>query len=201
MTTSEILAKFQLQVDDSSELSSSEELDLANDVYGDICDDRDWEWLKSTKTGTLSISLPYVSLPTNFKKIIPNEYNKSYVLVGTSYRPYEVIPFSSRREHRDQDGYCYIDIPNSRLVFTKQPTSTDSYEFDYIIIAPDLDTISSNPLFRAGFHPIIAYGMAARFNNLEQTDKTNSYQKENQKLFNDTLTSMAIEDANIKLSI
>lgn len=199
--TQDILTKFELQVDDTSELSDSEELDLANDVYGDICDDREWEWLKKTATGTTSTSVPYIDLPTDFKTICPNKDNISVVFVGDDYKEYIVIPFSSRRDYRNQDGFCYLDIPNSRLYFTLQPTSAKSIEYDYIRIAPELDVVSSNPLFRVGFWPIIAYGMAARFNNLEQTDKKVSYQKENTKLFNDTLTSMRFEDANIKLRI
>lgn len=201
MRTTDILAKFRLQVDDASELSSQEELDLANDVYGTICDDRDWEWLKSTATGTLSTSVDYVALPANFKKLIPNEYSKSYVLVGDSYEPYLVIPFSSRREYRNIGGYCYIDQANMRLVFTKQPTTASSYEFDYIIVAPDLDEVSSEPLFRSGLDPIIAYGMAAMFSNIEQPEKNLSYQRENQQLFNSSLSDMGTEDAMIKLSI
>lgn len=200
MTGNDIILKYELQVDDQSELSYTEELDLANDVYGDICDDRDWEWLKKTASGTLSTSLPYVTLPADFKYVVMNKDNVSTVLVGTAYREYVVIPFSSRRDHRDQDGFCYIDVPNSRLVFTKQPISAESYEFDYVHIQPDLAT-NTSPLFRSGFHPIIAYGMAARFNNLEQTDKGNSYQKENQALYNEVLHSLALEDARIKLSI
>jgi hypothetical protein len=42
---------------------------LLNDVYGDICDDRDWEWLKATATGTTSTTVPYIALPADFKKM------------------------------------------------------------------------------------------------------------------------------------
>lgn len=201
MTTEEIIAKYNLQVDDASELSPDEELDLANDIYGDVCDDRDWEWLKKSYSGTTSTSVDYIALPADFKNILPNKDNRSVVFVGTDYSEYTVIPFSSRREYRNQDGYCYIDVPNSRLVFTLQPTSAKTVEYDYIKIAPDLDLVSSNPLFRAGFHPVIAYGMASRFNILEQSDKTTSYRRENLELYNQVLQGMALEDAKIKLSI
>ena len=73
MITSDIIARFELQVDDSSELSSDESLALANEIYSDICNDRDWEWLKATATGSTSTSVPYVSLPSNFKQLIPNK--------------------------------------------------------------------------------------------------------------------------------
>lgn len=200
MVTSDIIEKFNLQVDDASELSTSEALDLANDVYGDVQDDRDWEWLKATATGSTSTTVPYIALPVDFKYVAPNKYNKSVVFVGTDFQEYMVVSFADRRDYRDQDGFCYVDIPNSRLYFTRQPTAVKAVEYDYIKVAADL-TLASTPLFRAGYHPIIAYGMAARFNNIEVTDKANSYQRENMKMYADALTTMATEDAKIKLSI
>lgn len=46
MLASEIIAKFELYVDDSTELSTQEELDLLNKVYQKVADDRPWEILK-----------------------------------------------------------------------------------------------------------------------------------------------------------
>lgn len=200
MIASEIIAKYRLQVDDASELSSAEELDLLNDVYGDISDDRDWEWLKMSFTGVTSISVPYIALPTDFKNVLPNLQNKSVVFIDTDFKVYTIIPSDQRRQYRNQDGYCYIDYPNMRLVFTLQPTSVKSVEYDYIRIAPDL-LIGDTPLFRLGFHPIIAFGMAARFNNLELSEKSTGYQKENYGLYLAQLADMAMQDAKIKLSI
>lgn len=200
MTTQEILTKFETQVDDSTELSDQEELDLANDIYTEIQNDRPWEWLKATFTGVTSISVPYVALPVDFKEIIANQCNQSVVLVGASLKPYIVIPWSARRDHVNQDGYCYIDIPNQRLYFTFQPVAAEPIEFDYIMIAPELDLVSSDPLFRAGFHKIIAFGMASDDSIIKQSDKAKSYQKDNLNRYQDILSDMAIEDANIKLS-
>src|SRR4051812_2394029 len=101
MTGDEIIDKFELQVDDASELSSDESLDLANDVYTEVQDDRDWEWLKRTATDTTSTSVPYINLPGDFKKIAPNKDNRSVVFVGTDFQEYEVVSFSDRRDYRD----------------------------------------------------------------------------------------------------
>lgn len=200
MTGQTIIDKFNLQVDDASELSSSEELDLLNDVYEEVCDNRDWEWLKVTATGTTSTSVPYIALPADFKKIMPNKDGKSVVFVGADYQEYVVIPFSSRRDHRNQDGFCYIDIPNQRLYFTLQPTTAKAIEYDYIKIHSDLTT-SSSPLFRSGFHKVLAFGMASRFPQIEQANKLTSYAQENTSLYQAVLHDMAMEDALIKLSI
>ena len=67
------------------------------------------------------------------------------------------------------------------------------------MIAPDI-TAATSPLFRAGFHPILAYGAAARNDIMMLTDKNSSYQKENQRLYDETLQSMQLEDARLKLA-
>lgn len=201
MITSNIISRFELQVDDSSTLSTTESLALANEVYSDICNDRDWEWLKTQKSDTTSTTVPYVALPSNFKQLIPNKDNKSIVFVGTDYREYNVVPFSSRREYRDQDGFCYVDMVNRRLYFTKQPTSAEAIEYDYIA-TPTALTLSTAPIVTTDqFGTLIAYGMAAKFNPIEQTDKSMSYQRENQALYLNMLSDFRLEDANIKLSI
>ncbi len=205
MTTEEIIAKFNLQVDDASELSSEEELDLANDVYTDVANDRDWEWLKKTFTGVTSASVPYIALPADFKKVMPNYAVDNYgdmsvVFVGAEFSTYKIIPFSSRRDYRNQDGFCYIDIPNQRLVFTLQPTSAKAVEYDYVSI-PEALVIDESPIFRSAFHKIISFGMAMKFPSIEQANKATSYANENTREYMKILSDMAVEDANIKLSI
>ena len=144
MTTEDIINRFNRQVDDSSELSSDEELALLNQVYKEIQLLRSWEWLKKSATGTTSTTLPYIALPSDFRAFSPNreyEYqygNGSVVFVGTNYQPFRVVSWSNRRNYRDLDGYCYLDIPNSRLYFTKQPTEAKAIEYDYLMYAPDL---------------------------------------------------------------
>jgi len=201
MISSDIIARYNLQVDDASELSSDEELSLANEVYTEIANDRPWEWLKSTATGTTSTTVAYVALPADFKELSPNKDNKSVIFVGTDYQEYLVIPFSSRRDYRNQDGYCYIDVPNQRLYFTLQPTSAKAIEYDYIKVPAAL-TLNTAPLITTEqFGKLIAYGMAAKFNNIELTEKDKSYQPENKSQYDKILSDLAMEDAKIKLSI
>lgn len=201
MIGSDIIARFRLQVDDATELSSDEELELLNEVYSDICNERDWEWLKTTHTGSTSISVPYITLPADFKKLSPNKYNKSVVFVGTDYDEYTVIPFSDRRDYRDMDGYCYIDIPNSRLVFTRQPSTVKSVEFDYIK-KPTAVAVGTSPIkTEENFGKLIAYGMAFKFVPIEQTEKSASYRNEYYQEYLKILSDFQMEDAQIKLSI
>lgn len=201
MTGTNIIARFRLQVDDDSTLSTDEELALANEIYSDVCSNRDWEWLKATATGTTSTSVAYIALPANFKYILPNKDNIAVVFVGTGYREYKVIPFSSRRDYRDQDGFCYLDMVNRRLYFTKQPVAAEAIEYDYIT-NPTALALGTEPVVTTEqFGKLIAYGMAAKFNPMEQTEKSMSYQRENQAEYLKILSDFALEDANIKLSI
>lgn len=199
MIGSEIIEKFKLQVDDASELSTDESLDLANRVYQDVQNDRPWEWCKASFAGTSSTSVPYIALPADFKYIAPNKDGRSVVFVGSDFQEYEVVSFQDRRNYRDQDGYCYIDIPNSRLYFTLQPTSAKAVEYDYIAAQDDL-TLSTSPAFREGFHWVIVYGMAMKFPSIEQAEKGTAYDKDNRAEYERLLSDMAMEDALQKLA-
>lgn len=202
MQTQTIIERYRLQVDDASELSTDEELDLANEVYSEVCDDRPWEWLKTTFTDVTSTTLPYIDLPANFKELSLNSKNESVVFVGADFAEYKVIPFSSRRDYRNQSGFCYIDIVNMRLYFTVQPTSVEAIEFDYIKRPTSL-TLSTEPLVSTNqFGRMISYGMASKFVNIEQVDKSKgSYQKENKGVYDGILNDYRLEDANIKLAM
>lgn len=200
LTTAEIISRFNLQVDDASELSSDEELALANEVYNTICNDRPWEWLKKTYTGVTSTTLAYVALPSDFKELSPNSYNKSVVFVGTDRAEYMVVPLSSRRDYYNTDGYCYIDIPNQRLYFMKQPTEVKAIEYDYVSYPTALTTATS-PLFNSRYHEMVSYGMAAKFSNIDQEDKSKSYKNENKQAYEDFMFDLRTEDANIKLTM
>lgn len=198
--TSAIIERYNLQVDDQSELSSDEELALANEVYIDVCNDRPWEWLKTTYAGVTSTSLPYITLPTDFKEFSLNKYGKSVVFIGTAFDEYKIIPFSSRRDYRNMIGFCYID--SGKLYFTSQPDSVEAIEFDYIKRPVDL-TLATEPIVTTDqFGKMIAYGMAAKFTNIEQPDKSKgSYQSNNKSEFDKILTDFQLEDASIKLAM
>lgn len=200
MLGSAIIARFNLQVDDSSELSTSEELALVNEVYNEIADDRPWEWLKATFTGTTSTSEAYIDLPSDFKEVVQNLENRMVVFVGEDYEEYEVIPFSSRRDYRDQSGFCYVDIPTGRLYFTLQPTAAEAIEYDYIKRPDDLTTATAPLVTTTSFGNMIAYGMSARFPSIEQAEKGTSYATDNRTEYFKILNDQQIEDSNIKLA-
>lgn len=208
MTVQETLTKFELYLDDGTELSTQEEVDLFDKIYQKVCMYRPWEFLKKTVTGTLSTTVPYISLPSDFSYLtennqytdnnigIDNTNASKVIFVGTNYDPYKVVNFSDRRQYRNQTNICWIDMVNSRLYFAVQPTSALSYEFDYMSFPPKLTT-TGTPLIPSRFHDIIYHGMCADDYMIQQSDKLRSYQKENELKYQDYLSQMAYWNASL----
>lgn len=210
-TTQEIITSFELYVDDATELSSAEELTLANKIYRKVLNNRPWSFLKKSFTGTTSTTVPYIALPTDFKFIISNNnYTDNtidnapvssavVVFVGTTYEPYRVVNWSDRRQYRNQSNICYIDPVSSRLYFTIQPTSSQTVEFDYVYKPDDL-TLITRPVWDADFDDIITHGMASEDYIIQQFDKAKSYSQENQLKYNNYLLDMQYQDAQFYLN-
>ena len=213
MTGSEIISAFELYVDDATELNAVDELTLANKVYKKILRNKPWEFLKKTATGTLSMTVPYVALPSDFSFMAENnqttdisvgiDNNASpkvvFVIKNGSYNPYQIINFSDRRQYLNKDGYAYVDLANSRLIFTLQPTTAYSYEFDYIYMPTDI-TLSTSPIFPTDFHPMIYHGMAVEHDIIILFEKARSYAPENQAKYNDYMRDLAYYNSNLILN-
>lgn len=197
MNGAAIITAFELQVSDLTELSSTEELALLNKVYKKLCRMKPWEWLKTAASGTLSTTVPYVSLPADFLFMcMNNNYTESseyagrpVVFVGSNYTPYKVVSWSDRRQYRNQSNVCYVDIAARRLYFTVQPSIADTYEFDYCALPADLTT-STSPVFDADFAPILVHLMAMEDFVLQLSDKAKSYKDENQAMASSYMSDM-----------
>ena len=203
MTTAEIISLFELKVDDSTELSEAEELSLANDIYNDICDDRDWEFLKDEWTFTTD-GTDSVDLPDNFSYLIANynytennasnEMNTAGNIVLIDDSPYKVVNFSDRKKY--SGPYCYIDLANDVLKFVTAPSSGLSGSTDYITIPEELE-VATSPVFPARFHKMIAYGMASSDYIIQQTQKTDSYSAEYSTMYESKLKDMALWNSRL----
>lgn len=205
-TVAEIITDFELYFDDGTALSSAEELNLFNKIYFEVCSDRGWEILRKVYSGTTSTTVPYIALPSDFTQLSTNSnYSTSdypagtpVVFVGTDYTPYQVVSFADRRQYRTQSNVCYIDIVNSRLYFTTQPTTAQSVEFDYIHI-PTALTTSDTPIFPGRFHPLFYHKMLLDQNIIEMSDKAKSYALENNARAKQYMDSMALWNANLQI--
>jgi hypothetical protein len=199
MLTSEIITKFELQVDDSTELSSSEELDLANKVYQQVCSYRPWEFLKATCSTAIAGSGTTIALPSDFAYMASNQTTDSNVsdetitapkgvYVGANLTFVRMINYSDRRQYSNQN-VCYIDPTDSKIHFITTQTET-TQSFDYIKFPATL-TLATSPVFPARFHDVIVYGMAADDYVIQQSDLTKGLMQANQKRYKEMLDDMS----------
>lgn len=196
MLVSDIIKKFETYVDDSTELSSQDELDLLNKVYRDVWTDRPWEFAKKEYSNTISGTSK--ALPTDFAYIC--DTGDSFtplkrVYVGNS--EYRVVNFSDRRTYQNRSGYCWVDMVNQLLVFSGSVSGTLTY--DYVFFPVDL-TIVDTPLFPSTFHDVLYHLMAVDDYAIQQFDKARSYAPENQKKADYWLSKMAMWNANLVIN-
>lgn len=208
MTASEIISKFELLVDDTTELATSEELDLLNKIYKKIFINRPWEFSKKTISGTITNG--YITLPSDFAYLFPNyqytdnsyssQQNSSPTVIFTgNNNPVKVVNYSDRRQYNNQSGYAYIDLANSKIVFTATPSDT-TYDFDYVFIPSNLG-LSDSPNVPIGFmdsiSQAIASGMSVEDTICQLFDKARSYAPENQAKYDSALRDMAYINARL----
>ncbi len=218
-TGQNLIDNFGQDTGDTTELSTVASLALAEKWYRIILGDRDWEFLKKSSTGTVSVAngVATISVPTDFDHFAINAQPtdpeiaidtyvdgngspKVIYLQCTSgvYTPYRIIDFSARRQYLNQAGFCYLDVKNNLITFTQAPTISDlSYEFDYIY-APDMLTLTTSPVFPARFHDAIHHGMATDDQIFQLFDRSHSYLAENANQYKSILSLMGFWNAQLQ---
>ncbi len=201
MTGSEIIAKFELKVDDQSTLSSAESLGLANEVYRAVLNYKPWEWTK--KEGTGVVVSGEITTPADFKYFSANYENDDgdivvAILVGSDYEPYEVIPYSRRNDskYRNGDGIAYYDARLNKIKFPGTKANGKSVVYDYIYKPAELEEDTS-PVFPENFHDIIFFGMAADFGAIDNMPKNRTYSEEYQLKYDELLEAMSYENSKL----
>ena len=192
MTGQEILDLFELQVDDSSELSSAEELDLLNASYLEICDDRPWEFLKAEFSGTTD-GTAVLALPSNFSYFVEmNDDGEKIIWVNGS--EYKLVNYSERRQHDNNSAVAYVNGTN--LYFIVAPESGLVVLGDYIKIPEELTT-ATYPVFADRFHKMLAYKMAISDFIVQANLSDNNSIQNNTLLYNGYLSRMQYHNARI----
>lgn len=194
--TQTLIENFETYVDDTSELSSAQELTLANKIYRKVLNAKVWEFLKKEYTGTTSGAT--ITLPADFVVLLNNysytdntiEQGGKYVFIGTNLTPYKVVNWSDRKQYRTTKQVCYIDIVAGTLNFPVTPDSGLAVSFDYIYKPADLTLITS-PVFPSDFHDIIYHGMAVDDYIIQQFDKARSYAGENKTMYDQYLADLS----------
>lgn len=181
-TTSDIISKFELFIGDSTELSTTEELDLAQKVYNEMLASEEWEFLKKEATGTISGT--DIIEPADFDRTTADQK----IYIGSGNREYIQVPFDSRRNYENQNGYFYYDARQGKFVFTK--SQSDTYSFDYIFVPPALDLVSSDPVFPTRFYDAIYHRMCIDSDIINLSDKARSYAQQNAMSYESILNDM-----------
>lgn len=208
MTAAQIIEKFELYVDDSTELSSQEELDLLNKVYLRIASLRDWKIFTKEATGSMA-STTTITLPSDFDHLtetynytdnsISTEIGAKPVYVYINNVAYQVVNWADRRQYANNNGVCYVDLINSVIKFPVAQSSGATYSFDYKYV-PTALTTSDSPTFPARFHDAIYHGMCVDDMVIQLFDKARSYASENQSMYDRYLTEMAYWDAQLSMN-
>lgn len=211
-TASEIITAFELQVNDVTELSSSEELALLNRIYQRVCAQQPWEFLKKQASGTILTDAigSYIAIPSDFAFFAPNhQYTENFtsldggmvpsvIFTGSNYTPWQIVNFSDRRQYRNRSGYAYLDLANGKIYFCLAPTDT-TYEFDYIKVPPLL-ALSDYPLFPGQFHDMLTFGMASDNDILQLSPKATSYKLENETKYQQYFLDMQYYNAQLQMN-
>ena len=202
MTKAQIITKAELYLDDSSELSGAEFSDLFDKMYNLINTSHTWEGTKVEFSGTASGTT--LALPSDFLYLTANynhtdasyEAGRPVVFVGSQYTPRHVVSWSDRRQYRDNANYCWIDYPNSNLVFAKAPNNGDPVEYDYHGQKTSL-ALDESPWFPFEYHDAIFHLMVSDDYMIQQSPKAKSYANENRAAAEDILNNMKRWNANL----
>lgn len=193
MLVSEIISRFELWVDDGTELSSDEELDLLNKKYQEVCTLLPWEFLKTDFSG--DINGTSIALPTDFQYILQTEVDGvagRFVFIGDKY--YQLVNYTDRRLYQ-HPGYCWVNLMAGMLEFSESVSGTVTY--DYLSFPIDL-TPADKPIFPDRFHHIIYHLMASDDYAIQQFDKAKSYANENEAKADKLLEQMKLWNANLQ---
>lgn len=194
MVAQDIIKKFELYVDDATELSSQDELDLLNKKYQEVCSDRPWEFLK--KGYSNSINGTSIALPDDFQYILDTQVHGivgRYVFVDEKY--YQLVNFQDRSSYKNS-GYCWVNLADETLEFSSSVSGTLTY--DYVSFPEDLDA-TDEPIFPARYHHILYHLMASDDYAIQQFDKAKSYARENEQKAEKLLEQMAIWNASLQV--
>lgn len=211
-TPAEIIALFEQYVDDSTELSSTQELALCQKIYNKVWSYRAWEFAKASAAGNYVLATPNIPLPANFSHFlennqstdnttsIDNNASPKVIFIGASFAPYQIVNWSDRRQYRNSTGYAYLDLPNNGISLTGTLSGVDTYEFDYKQQPPALELDTPITGIPAEFQDILFHGMAVDDDIILRYPKAQSYAPDNQAQYDALLRNMAYWNANLQLN-
>lgn len=192
MLASEIITRFELYMDDTTELSTTESLALLNKISQLVANANNWEILKQGYSGTGTGTT--LTLPTRFSHLVENANSTSDniyadgAVVFVDNSPFKVVSWSDRKQYEGDSNKAYIDIANGNLVFTTS-VAGKTVEFDYHQY-PATYTISEHVWVPDRFADILYHGMCIDDFAIQQSEKAKSYRNEHLGSYNMWLGEM-----------
>ncbi len=203
LTGQQIIDRFELYTDDTTDLSSDEELILANDKLRLIYMEQPWEFLRRTKAGSIE-SDGKISLPADFDEFMENFSDDGYeavekvVYVGEGKSPYRIVPMGQRMAN-SYNAVCWIDPSDGKINFSQSPGTGASYEFDYKTSPDDL-TVSTSPKLPPEYHPMVVFAMLIDEEIIKKSEKARSNMQDNAVQYQRYLKNLKLRDARFKLA-
>lgn len=197
MVGSEIIKKFELFTDDSTELSSDEELFLADQKYKLILSENQWEFLRKTSSGSFTGGFIDVSA-LDFDRFMANYCDDpsggampDTIVVYVNNNPYKVIPMGSRF---NQSGVAYYDAVNKKIMILGDTSGTYSFDYKY---KPTALTLVSSPVWDEYFHMAIVYAMLLDDEVIQKVEKARSNMTENAAQLQRIISNMKSHDSKL----
>lgn len=203
MIGSDIVKKFELWTDDQTDLSTDEEMFLANAKAKDIYNETAWEFLRKNVTGSFSGGqIDLATVAPDFKFLMANySEDASYgtpdtVVVYVGGAPYKVIPMGMAQQSQGKQ-VCYVDLVNKKIKFTSA-TLGGTFAFDYQYQPTDF-TASTEPAMPADHRMVIVYAMLIDDDIIQKTEKARSNFKENSSQYARLLSNLKSYNAKFML--
>ena len=204
LTGQQIIERFELYTDDTTDLSSDEEITLANDKLRLVYMEQPWEFLRRKKTGVVE-SDGKITVPTDFDELMENysedptisEPLLKVIFIGGQKSPYFFVPMGQRNANQFSN-VCWIDPTDGKINFAQSPGAGASYEFDYKT-SPDDITKSTSPKLPAEYHPMIVFGMLIDEEIIKKSEKARSNMQDNAVQYQRYLKNLKLRDARFKL--
>ena len=176
MIAQDIISNFNTYTDDMSQLSAAQEYSLLNKKYREVCNWREWEFLRTAASVTIASN--EIALPSDFK-ILAEDFTDHGHRGGSRFMfwvgniPYSIINMKDRRTHTT---LSYIDVAGKKIVCQDLNISGDA-EFDYLKRVTAL-TVDTSPIFDADFHEVLYHMMAIDHEIIDQSEKARSMRGE-----------------------
>jgi hypothetical protein len=205
LTGQQIIDRFELYTDDTTDLSSDEELILANDKIRLIYMEQPWEFLRRKKTGVIE-SDGKITLSSDFDEFLENfsddptigEAVMKVVYIGSQKSPYLVVPMGQRNAN-NFSNVCWIDPSDGKINFSQNPGRGATYEYDYKT-SPDDVTVATSPKLPPEYHPMIIFSMLIDEEIIKKSEKARSNMQDNAVQYQRYMKNLKLRDARFKLA-